>query len=55
MRKKVSVFVALAPVMRLDHTTNAFFLSLGKDIDKIQWWLDALSIDELFGPGWLVA
>lgn len=55
MREKVKVFVALAPVVRLDNITDPTFVDLAKNVDTYHWWLDAFGIDEILGSNWLIA
>ena len=52
LREKVNLFVALAPVIRLDNATNDWFVKLGNNVDRAQFWLNKLGIHELYGPGW---
>ena len=52
LKEKLDVFIAMAPVAKLDHTKNNFFVKTSQDADSIQWWLDKLYIHELFGPQW---
>ena len=55
IRDKISVFIALSPVMFLDHTEYLAMQTLLKELDSITWWLDALNIHEFFSPDWYVA
>ena len=40
LRNKLNVFIALAPVIKLDHISNDFFKYLADHVDHIQWWLN---------------
>lgn len=51
LQSKISVFIALAPVTRMDHTTNSFFLDASKDIDSLTYWGRIFHINELIGGG----
>ena len=52
LRSKINLFVALAPVVRIDNAYNDMDTSLAESIDRAQYWLASLGIDEIFGPGW---
>ena len=55
LNTKISVYIALAPVMFLENTRLEFMQALVDDSDSIAWWLDSLNIHEIFGPDWVVA
>lgn len=52
LQSKVNYFIALAPVVRLDHSTNPFLLALKKSPDWIDEALKDLEVNQLFGQTW---
>lgn len=51
LQNKLNLYIALAPIARLDNTTHEFFINLGKYVDSLQKLLYNTDTDELFGPG----
>ena len=47
---KLEVYIALAPVARLDHTTNKAFVALHYNTDLAQWLTHQLGWNEFYAP-----
>ena len=52
LNSKVNLFIALGPIVRLDHIQNKQFEDYGKDIDNTLYWLSWFGINEILGPKW---
>ena len=52
LKDKLNLFVALAPVVRLDNAYNDMIVSLAQNVNQAQFWMSTLGIDEVFGPEW---
>ena len=52
LRSKINLFVAMAPVVRLDNTTNEILVNLGQNVNRAQYWMASLGFDEVLGPEW---
>ena len=50
--KKVNFFIALAPVVRIDHVENKFIVALKNNTNIINESLDDMNINFLYGPSW---
>lgn len=50
MQDKISVFIALAPVMTLKDVSEPFFLNLAERDDQIVYWFNRFGIETVFGP-----
>ena len=50
--QKLNLFVALAPVTRLDGASNEFYHTLSNIYPYVKKILDGLNIYEIDGPGW---
>ena len=50
--QKLNLFVALAPVTRLDGASNELYHTLSKIYPYVKSILDGLNIFEINGPGW---
>ena len=47
---KLEVYIALAPVARLDHTTNKAFVALHYITDLATWLTNQIGWNEFYGP-----
>lgn len=52
LENKINYFIALAPVARIDHSTDPFIVSLIKFPDSINDTLEKMNLNFLFGPYW---
>ena len=52
LQDKVNFFIALAPVVRIDHAENPFIVMLKNNTDKIDESLNDMKINFLYGPDW---
>jgi hypothetical protein len=52
LNKKLNLFVALAPVTRLDGVSNEFYKTLSNIFPYAKQILDGLKIYEINGPSW---
>ena len=50
--KKVNFFIALAPVVRIDHVENKFIVALKNNTNIINESLNDMNINFLYGPSW---
>ena len=50
--KRVNLFIALAPVVRLNHAHDSFLGSVAKNERMLASTMKTLMADELFGAGW---
>lgn len=54
MKEKVNLFIALAPIARIDHTMSELLKLTALFLDPIEWLLvDVLGLYDLFAPNWL--
>jgi hypothetical protein len=42
----------MAPVVKLESSTDEFINNLADDLDSYQYWFWFFGISELFGPNW---
>ena len=52
LRHKINLFVAMAPVVRLDHSRHPYLNRLSEWVDKAQFSLAWFGIHEVYGPEW---
>lgn len=52
LRHKINLFVAMAPVVRLDNSRHPYLNSLSEWVDKAQFSLAWFGIHEVYGPEW---
>lgn len=50
--KRVNLFIALAPVVRLTHAHDSFLGSVAKNERMLASTMASLRANELFGAGW---
>ena len=53
LQDKVNYFIALAPVIRIDHSSNPFIVALAKFPESINETLEKMKLNFLFGPNWV--
>ena len=52
LQDKINYFIALAPVVRIDHATDSFIVALKKFPENINETLEKMNLNFLFGPNW---
>ena len=52
LEDKINYFIALAPLVKLDHSTNAFIVALKKFPESINETLEKQNMSFLFGSTW---
>lgn len=52
IQDKINYFIALAPVARIDHSTDPFIVALKKFPESINETLEKMNLSFLFGPSW---
>jgi hypothetical protein len=54
MKEKVNLFIALAPIARIDHTMSELLKLTAKFIVPIEWVVvDVLGLYDIFPPNWI--